>query len=146
MDEVCKRILDTVRKYNEDSREICFTDLTTMRIAAPPTIQKRVRELLDMGELIGLSVQTPHGTKRLLFVPERYTDAEGIMQQRLMGMMVYQLRRIADSMERREGRIPKDQEGDGMIQMALWGDEGEASRCPTSVRDAGAPSSTRRGG
>ena len=127
MDEVCRRIIDTVRSYNEQSKEICFTDLTTMNIAAPPTIQKRTRELLDAGELLGLSVQSPHGTKRLLFVPEHYTDAEGIVQQRLMGMMVYQLRRIADSMERREGRIPRDPEGDGMVQMALWGDGKEAS-------------------
>ena len=34
---------------------------------------------------------------------------------------------IADSMERREGRIPRDPEGDGMVQMALWGDGKEAS-------------------
>ena len=127
MDEVCKRIIKTVREYNEQSKEICFTDLTTMNIAAPPTVQKRTRELLDAGELLGLSVQTPHGTKRLLFVPEHYPAAESIVHQRLMGKIVYQLRRIADSMERREGRSPRDQEGDGMGQMALWGDGKEAS-------------------
>ena len=42
-----------------------------------------------------------------------FTDAEGIVQQRLMGMMVYQLRRIADSIE-----IKKTE--DGLDTLIHW--------------------------
>lgn len=125
MDAVCRQILDAVRQRNEENREVCLTDLVAMSIAAPPTIQKRVTDLLTTGDLIGLSVQTPHGTKRLLFVPEQYTSAEGIVMQRLLGLMVYQMRRIADSLERSEGRKIPDDQGDGMLQVPLW--DGEAS-------------------
>lgn len=125
MDPTCQRILEIVREWNEGNREICFTDLVSMNIAAPPTIQKRVWELLSAGDLIGLSVQTPHGTKRLLFVPDQYTTAEGLVTHRLMGMMAFNLRRIADSLERMNKRNPvePESEGDGLIQTNLW-DEG----------------------
>lgn len=132
MDAVSLRIVELVRDANERSAEICYKDLITKGLAAPPTVQKKIRELLDSGELIGTEVQTPHGIKRLLFVPERFTSAHGTVLIRQNGMMIYQLKRIADSLEQANATGPRESSGtprkkaDGRFQTKIWGrDENE---------------------
>lgn len=126
MDAVSQRIVDVVRDANDSNTEICYKDFLHMKIAAPPTIQKKIRELLDTGELIGQEVQTPHGMKRLLFVPEKFTSAEGTVIIRQKWMMIYQLKRIADSLEQANSSrpipsAPKKETTDGRLQTKLWG-------------------------
>ena len=99
MYSVSQAIIDAVREWNNLDKEICFTDIARMDIAAPPTIQKKIQELITSGELYDVPSQTPHGMKKLLFVPEKYASAEGIILIRQNGMMIYQLKRIADAME-----------------------------------------------
>lgn len=128
MDPVSESIVNAVREWNEEDKEICFTDLSRMDLAAPPTIHKKIQELLVSGDLLSVSSQTPHGTKKLLFVPEKYATAEGILQIRQNGMMIFQLRRIADSLEavntdgctRRPAYRRTKTDGDGKQQTKLW--------------------------
>ncbi len=136
MDAVSQKIMDVVRDANDSNTEICYKDFLQMKIAAPPTIQKKIRELLDTGELIGLEVQTPHGMKRLLFVPERFTSAEGTVIIRQNGMLIYHLKRIADSLEQANSSRPfipsdvpsKRRKTDGRLQTKLWSTEKEGKR------------------
>lgn len=123
MDPGCVRIQEIVRDCNVRGQEICQKDIFDLKLAAPPTINKKIRTMLEDGDLIGMHVQTPHGTKKLLFVPECYSDAETVVTHRLLATMNYQLRRIADSMERAQGKDPERRD-DGMVQVSLWeGDE-----------------------
>jgi len=127
MDSVSEAIVDAVREWNCQDKEICFTDIVRMNIAAPPTIQKKIQELIVSGDLLDVPSQTPHGTKKLLFVPEKYATAEGLLRIRQTGMMIFQLKRIADNLEmltveRSSTEMPrrKDVKGDGKHQTKLW--------------------------
>jgi len=127
MDSVSEAIVDAVREWNCQDKEICFTDIVRMNIAAPPTIQKKIQELIVSGDLLDVPSQTPHGTKKLLFVPEKYATAEGLLRIRQTGMMIFQLKRIADNLEmltveRSSTEMPrrKDVKGDGKYQTKLW--------------------------
>lgn len=117
MDDLTAEILRRVREANAEGRPICFTDLKGVVGRSGPTTQKRVRELLDTGELVGVSVQTPHGTERQLFVPHYAEHSDDTAVRGLLTMMVYQLRRIADA---QEGKPPlKVKPSDGNVQLTL---------------------------
>lgn len=125
LDEISQKIVEIVKEWNRSDREICFTDLKEMGIAAPPTIQKKIVEMLGTEDLIGHYVQTPHGTKRILFVPEAFaTSAESTVIIRQNGMLIYELRRIADCLEMattdRSGGIYPKKRSDGKAQTRLW--------------------------
>lgn len=145
MDPGCVEILKIVKACNAEGREICQKDIFGMNLAAPPTIAKRINDMLEDGDLLGTYVQTPHGTKRLLFVPEHYSTADTIVMHHLLGITNYQLRRIADALEEANGRKPTETRSDGHVQVALW-DETEVERCRTSARGAGAPTSSKTDG
>jgi len=132
MDSVSEAIVRAVREWNNEDKEICFTDIVRMNLAAPPTIQKKIQELLVSGDLLDIPTQTPHGTKKLLFVPEKYTSAEGTLIIRQNGMMIYQLKRIADSLELANVNrsvsaepVRRRTEKDGKHQTKLWFQEGD---------------------
>ena len=99
MDATSQRIVEIVGEWNAERKEICLKDLMKMKLAAPPTIHKKVNELLTSRELIGQQVQTPHGTKRLLFLPGNDETAEGTITVNLLGMINYNLSRLADAVE-----------------------------------------------
>lgn len=123
LDPGCARILEIVKDCNIRGQEICQKDIFDLKLAAPPTVNKKIRTMLEDGDLIGMHVQTPHGTKKLLFVPECYADADQVVTHRLLATMNYQLRRIADSLEKAQGKDPGRRD-DGMVQVSLWeGDE-----------------------
>lgn len=128
MDPGCVRILEEVRKCNARGQEVCQSDIFALNLAAPPTIQKRITEMLTDGDLKGLYVQTPHGTKRLLFVPEYYSSAETTVLHNLLGMTNFQLRRCADALEAiaksqgapsTGGKAPSDSH----VQVRLWSED-----------------------
>ncbi len=119
MDPGCTRILEIVRERNAQGLEVCQKDIFDLKLAAPPTINKKIKSMLDDGDLIGMHVQTPHGTKKLLFAPEYYAKADEVVMHRLMAITNYQLRRIADAMERAQGKDPERRD-DGMVQVSLW--------------------------
>lgn len=127
MDPGCVRILDEIRKCNARGQEVCQSDIFALNLAAPPTVQKRITEMLNDGDLKGLYVQTPHGTKRLLFVPEYYASAETTILHNLLGMSNFQLRRIADSLEAiaKAMQAPQSETkaSDTHVQVRLWSED-----------------------
>lgn len=90
-------ILVIVEQWNEEGREICQKDLEGMNIAAVPTINKYVGQLIDDGLLRWEAEQTEHGTRKNLYVAKK--SSSELLERR----QVYQLGRIATALEKLAG-------------------------------------------
>ena len=100
MDAVSEQIHKIVKQHNDEGKEICFTDLVDdYDIAAPPTVQKRVIELIEDGKLVPVHVQTNHGTKKLLYATGSLSLRNDVIAHYQEERKIHQLKRIADILE-----------------------------------------------
>jgi len=91
------QILAVVEQWNDEGREICQKDLESMKIAAVPTLNKYVNELIEDGLLRWEAEQTEHGTRKNLYVSTR-SQSEYLKRRE-----VYYLGRIAAALEKMVG-------------------------------------------
>lgn len=95
------QILLRVEEWNNEGKEICLQELSTMRIAAVPTLNKYINELIDDGLLRWEAEQTDHGTRKNLYVAHQNANDQ------LMRRLVYELSRVADNMAKLAGEEPR---------------------------------------
>lgn len=93
-------ILQIVGEWNEEGREICLKELADMRIngttiAAIPTLNKYINELIEDGKLTYESEQTSHGTRKNLYV----TGGEHTHREQLVKRLIFEISRVADALE-----------------------------------------------
>ena len=121
-DRVDHAILDAVRVANEEGRDITFTDLMRMRFAARGTVQSHINELLKDGRLLGEVVQTEHGTKRLLFLPEAESSPADVVTHRMLNLLYARMRLVekkVDAVGRAVGAGMPPEPEDGLVQTRL---------------------------
>ena len=91
-------ILQIVGEWNEQGREICLKELAEMKIngstiAAIPTLNKYINELIEDGKLTWESEQTAHGTRKNLYV------ADGSHRDQMVRRLIFEVSRVADALE-----------------------------------------------
>lgn len=133
MSRLTDRIREIVKDCNEKNEEVCQNDLVKIicdkeGIAALPTLQKEVTDMVTSGDLYSVAVPARHGNKFLLFVAVPGMSPSETVMYRLHGMQNYNLSRIADALDRMavsdSPSIPpyrRKRSADGMIQANLNG-------------------------
>jgi len=91
-------ILQIVGEWNEKGMAICQKELAEMRIngstiAAIPTLNKYINELIEDGKLTWESEQTAHGTRKNLYV------ADGSHREQMVKRLIFEISRVADALE-----------------------------------------------
>lgn len=81
MDELHVAILEKIREHNIEGDKIYWKRLTEIfhGVASNPTIHKKVRQLVEEGEIVERMVQSGHGVYKYLYIPgfeEKTYDSE----------------------------------------------------------------------
>ena len=133
MSRLSDRIREIVKDCNERSEEVCQNDLVKIicdreSLAALPTLQREVSDMVAAGDLYSVTVPARHGNKFLLFVSVPGMSPSETVMYRMYGMQNYNLQRIADALDRMSavestGLPPfrRNRSKDGMIQANLNG-------------------------
>lgn len=93
-------ILQIVGEWNEKGMAICQKELAEMKIngttiAAIPTLNKYINELIEDGRLTYESEQTPHGTRKNLYV----NKGAPVHREQLFKRLIFEISRVADALE-----------------------------------------------